>query len=108
MSWASAEVIKAVERQGFRRKEGKGRRGTHRVWARPGKPGDKHNTCVIPLDKNRIPDGTMASILRQLGVDETTLRGWLMGPAVEPSPVGPPKVSSAKPKQGRFSRQSKR
>lgn len=77
MPWSSGEVIKAVERQGFERKNGKGRTGTHRVWARSGGPGQPHNTVTIPLENPRIPNGTMASILRQLGIDETTLKEWL-------------------------------
>jgi len=75
--WSSSDVIKAVERQGYVRKDGRGRRGTHRVWARKGLPAERHNTVTIPLDKNQIPDGTLHSMLRQLGVDEATLRSWL-------------------------------
>ena len=77
MPWSSAEVIRAVERHGYVRKEGRGRRGTHRVWARDGLPGERHNTVLIALNKNRIPDGTLHSMLRQLGIDEATLRSWL-------------------------------
>jgi predicted RNA binding protein YcfA (HicA-like mRNA interferase family) len=77
MPWSSSEIIRAVERHGYTRKEGKGRRGTHRVWARKGSPGELHNTVTIPLDKGRIPGGTLHSMLKQLGIDEATLRAWL-------------------------------
>ena len=77
MPYSSDDLIKAVERQGYVRKEGKGRRGTHRTWARPGKPGELHNTVTIPLSKKRIADGTLRSILRQLDISEATLKDWL-------------------------------
>lgn len=76
MPWSSDEVIKAVELQGYRRKGGKGKRGSHRTWAKSGAPGELHNTVTIPLNKSRIPDGTLRSILRQLGISEDVLDSW--------------------------------
>ena len=75
--FSSDQVIKAVERQGYSIKGGKGKRGSHRTWARPGNPGDRHSTVTIPLNKKPLATGTLASILRQLGIDEATLRDWL-------------------------------
>ncbi len=77
MPFSSQDLIRAVERQGYAMKGGKGRTGTHRVWARSGASGDLHQTVVIPLDKREIPRGTLGSILRQLGIDEATLREWM-------------------------------
>lgn len=80
MPWSSDELIKAVERHGFSKKGGHGPKGTHRVWARSGKPGELHNTVTIPLGKKRIPDGTLASILRNLGLDAAALETWRKKP----------------------------
>ena len=77
MPFSSDDVIRAIEGQGYLRKEGRGRRGTHRTWARPGPPGSLHQTATVPLNNKRLPDGTLRSILRQLGIDEATLRSWL-------------------------------
>lgn len=77
MPWSSQQLIKAVERAGFTQKKGKGRRGSHGVWAKPGDPGDLHMTVTIPLNKGRLPDGTLRSILRQLGMSEEDLRSLL-------------------------------
>ena len=77
MPYSSNDLVRAVERQGFTRKEGHGRRGTHRVWAKPGPPGALHRTVTIPLSKKRIADGTLRSILTQLGIDEATLKSWM-------------------------------
>ncbi len=77
MPYSSDDLVKAVERQGFTRKDGTGRRGTHRVWAKPGDAGDRHQTVTIPLSKKRIADGTLRSILAQLGIDEATLKTWM-------------------------------
>ena len=94
MDWSSAKVIKAVENQGYRRTEGRGKKGTHRVWVRKGKPGELHNTATIPVDRKRIAPGTMRSILGQLGIEEATLTAWY-DKTIPPKPVAPPKVQPA-------------
>jgi len=58
-------------------KGGHGRRGSHRVWARPGAPGERHRTVTIPIGKKEIPAGTLSSIKHQLGIDEDELRRWM-------------------------------
>ena len=77
MPFSSAEIIRAVERQGYVRKRGHGRRGSHHTWAKAGDPGELHLTVTIPEGRKDIPKGTLASILRQLGIDEPTLRSWM-------------------------------
>lgn len=83
MDWSSGDLIKAVENQGYTRKEGRGKRGTHRVWAKQGKAGELHNTVTVPVDRKRIAEGTMRNILDQLGVTEDTLRSWLAHPSTK-------------------------
>jgi len=36
-------------------------------------------TVTVPLGKREIPDGTLASIHRQLGLDRQTFDDWLKG-----------------------------
>jgi hypothetical protein len=92
----SPSTPKAVERQGFVRNEGNGRRRTHRVWARSGKPGERHNRVLIPLKQRRIPDETIGSILRQLGIDERpSALGSIASPAARQSLTRPDMIREA-------------
>ena len=95
-------MIKAVENAGFEQKGGRGRTGTHRTWAKPGLPGELHRTVTIPLAKKRIPHGTMSSMLRQLGIDEATLREWLTrkSTAAKPPATSESKASKLPPPAG--------
>jgi predicted RNA binding protein YcfA (HicA-like mRNA interferase family) len=76
--FSSDEIIKGIERHDFTKSRGKGKRGSHRTWTRPPPtPGDRHTTVTIKLNCREIPVGTLRSILRQLGIDEATLRSWV-------------------------------
>lgn len=78
MPISSAQLIKAVEGHGYSQSKGTGKKGTHRTWKRsPVGPGQLHQTVVIPLNKRDIPEGTIGSILRQLGIDRATLDSWM-------------------------------
>lgn len=77
MPFSSNQIIGAIERHGYSQSEGTGKRGSHRTWTRKGKPGETHNTVVVKLNAREIPEGTLSSILRQLGIDKATLASWI-------------------------------
>ena len=68
----ASAVIAALQRLGFRILRQK---GSHVVLRRespnPGK-GDASVTCVVPLHHRDLAVGTLASILRQAGIDVET------------------------------------
>lgn len=76
---SSDDVIRALLRHGFQPRSGRGPRGSHRVSVKPRDPGPGHVTVTVPLGKREIPDGTLASIHRQLGLDRQTFDDWLKG-----------------------------
>lgn len=78
MPYSAADIIRAIEQHGFVMKSGKGKRGSHKTWARPPTaPGELHRTVVITITAKEIPAGTLASICRQIGVEKTTLDDWI-------------------------------
>ncbi len=79
MPYSAEEIIRAIERQGYVCKSGKGKRGSHRTWARPRAAGEFHATVTLAITAKEIPAGTLSSILRQLGIDRATLDGWIRG-----------------------------
>lgn len=68
----ASAVIAALQRLGF---EIVRQKGSHVVLRRPSpnpEGGDTTLTCVVPLHRRDLAVGTLASVLRQAGVDAAT------------------------------------
>lgn len=79
MPYSTDDIIHAIEQRGWECKSGRGKRGSHRTWARLGAPGELHVTVTLVLGAKEIPAGTLAAICRQLGIDKVTLEAWIRG-----------------------------
>jgi predicted RNA binding protein YcfA (HicA-like mRNA interferase family) len=66
--YSSAEIIKTLEREGF---QFVSQRGSHVKYR---KPGDPVRTVIVPAGRKEVPRGTLRSILRQSGLDESALQ----------------------------------
>jgi predicted RNA binding protein YcfA (HicA-like mRNA interferase family) len=63
--YSSREVIAALERNGF---DFVSQRGSHVKYRKAGSP---TRTVIVPAGRKEIPRGTLRSILRQSGLDES-------------------------------------
>ena len=71
---SSDELVKALMKDGFQPR-GKSRRGSHQVFRKQLSEGARN--VVVPLGKKEIPQGTLASILRQAGLTQRELANLL-------------------------------
>ncbi|MHB8399942.1 MAG: type II toxin-antitoxin system HicA family toxin [Candidatus Limnocylindrales bacterium] len=76
MPVSSDQVIRAIEREGFSQSKGTGKRGSHRTWYRK-RPGATSQTVTIILGVRELPEGTLRSMARQLGIDLDEFKGWI-------------------------------
>ena len=74
---SSAELIAFAKHLGCTQSKGTGKRGSHRTWVRPRPEGGGSFAAPIAMNKREIPDGTVASILRQLGATRPELDAFL-------------------------------
>lgn len=65
--YSSREVVAALERNGF---DFISQRGSHVKYRKAGSP---TRTVIVPAGRKQIPRGTLRSILRQSGLDESVL-----------------------------------
>jgi predicted RNA binding protein YcfA (HicA-like mRNA interferase family) len=63
--YSSQEVVRTLEREGFRFVS---QRGSHVKYRKAGSP---TRTVIVPAGRKEIPRGTFRSILRQSGLDES-------------------------------------
>lgn len=61
---SSAQVIRVLEREGFRPRRKKSKRGTHRAYVKDKIDGGRL-TAIVVLAQKEIPRGTLKSILEQ-------------------------------------------
>jgi predicted RNA binding protein YcfA (HicA-like mRNA interferase family) len=66
--YSSKEVIIGLERAGFTCVS---QRGSHVKYRKTGSP---TRTVIVPAGRKQIPRGTIRSILRQSGLDESAFR----------------------------------
>jgi len=67
--YSSAQIIKTLDREGF---QFVSQRGSHAKYRKPGEP---TRTVIVPAGRREVPRGTLRSILRQSGLDESALKG---------------------------------
>jgi predicted RNA binding protein YcfA (HicA-like mRNA interferase family) len=66
--YSSAHITKTLEREGF---QFVSQKGSHAKYRKPGEP---TLTVIVPAGRKEIPRGTLRSILRQSGLDESALQ----------------------------------
>lgn len=65
--FSSAQVVAALERDGFEPKR-RSKRGSHQTWHKH-LPTCEHKVTIVPLRKKEIPKGTFDSILDLASID---------------------------------------
>lgn len=66
--YSSDEIVKGLERNGFRFVKQKGSHAKYR------KIGNPTLTVIVPMDKKEVPTGTFRAILRQSQLSEANIR----------------------------------